>query len=1137
MSTVKMRRDAVTLEATKAQRLAYDPSRSVWLSASAGTGKTYVLIRRLLRLFLHDLTLKPSDILALTFTKAAAREMEERFVKALVEWSECSDEELRHNLDILLERAPTQDEMQRAKTLLTAVLDSEPPMTITTLHAFAGQVISRFPLESGIYPGSQILDDEEQRALLEQALQSTFELLGTRTETEEPHWAFVCLAERMAESTLRDVFTDFIHNARRYKNMFAEAGGLAGVLAALKDDLDPRLENAEHWRTQKQQAMGEATPYKDALLLVQDAFSKSASSTDKKQAAKLQNFLEASSSENRSFYFESYARAFLTAAKEPVKRFATKKVYEGFTPEMLEAVELETERVLAVYQFLAAGDTFAETQAYLMMASMVLSHYENLKKTHAQIDHDDLIDALVTLLNDEENRDWVLYRLDQRYKHIMVDEAQDTDGRQWHIVRALLSEFFIGEGVHEAEEAPRTFFTVGDMKQSIYRFRGAEPEVFLAMRDYLKQAQPERDPVVNMKTSFRSGAAVLGSVDMLLSNQRLGTYASSAGETHGVQRIGAPGVVEIHPLLEEEKKSAPEMNGWIMPSDRPKPVSKYTPLAAQVAGWIQGLLKGGAVLPSTGKAVTASDVMILLKNRTMMPELIAALDAAGIPHGGADVMTLKDIQFVQDILAVMRVVLNPLDQLAHLQVLKSPLWGVSDQVIESLRGNLKDGALWASFAEDDRFVDYVEWVQELSRKASEGCEALLHLAVQSRGALGAYAMRQGVKPEVIDTYWGELLKLAKTADKKSQPLTSFVHETMNRSTNVKRSESGAEGVRLMTVHGSKGLEAPVVILPDTTSAITVSKEKVFWEKDSKYVLLRQSTESKSELQKSLEAEELERMYGDDMKLLYVAMTRAEDHLMVCGVPAKEKSAESWYVWIESMLEEQGAEWRERSDGAKVYYTPAEEQLPLAEEEKVAVLKEVRPVPTPKHERMQPRLKPSSGKGFDVDTLLTEAPNPADFARGAFIHKCLEHLPAMQSGCTPCELEYFLERLKKQYTHLISDKVMEESFKLSQKVIQDYPQFFGENSKAEVPFRVSLKEGLVSGVMDRVVMGEDYVHIIDYKTASYLPEEGETMERYQAQVSLYEKAMSSLYSSKSISSYLLWITPNGIRLDRVDSSKK
>ncbi|MDE0723493.1 MAG: UvrD-helicase domain-containing protein [Alphaproteobacteria bacterium] len=1132
MTSVQERRQAITAEATAAQRKAYDPTRSVWLSASAGTGKTYVLIRRLLRLFLHDLTLKPSDILALTFTKAAAREMEERFVSALVDWSSLSEEALKKELFILLERAPSPEEYVRAKTLLTAVLDSEPSMTITTLHAFAGQVISRFPLESGIFPGSQILDDEEQRSLLEQALQSTFELLGTRTETEEPHWAFVCLAERMAESTLRDVFTDFIHNARRYKTMFAREGGLGGVLASLKDSLDPALENAEEWRTQRAQAQGEAPVNKTVLMHMYEMFAKSTSSSDQKQALKLRGFLEASTPESRSALFEIYSRAFLTAAKEPVKRFVTKKVKEGFSTEMLEVIEAEAKRVRQVYEFCAAGDTFAETQAYLMMASMVLNSYESLKKAQSQIDHDDLIDALVTLLSDEKNRDWVLYRLDQRYKHIMVDEAQDTDSRQWHIVKALLSEFFTGDGQHETEEAPRTFFTVGDMKQSIYRFRGAEPEVFLAMRNYLKQTQPDRDPTVTMKTSFRSGAAILGSVDMLLENTRHAAYAASGGETHGVQRIGAPGLVEIHPLLEEEKVSAPEIKGWIMPEARPKPSNKYTPLGRYVARWIEDLLKRAPVLPSTGAPAAAKDILILLKNRTMMPELIAALDAAGIAHGGADVMTLKDIQFVQDMLAVLRVTLNPLDQLSHLHVLKSPLWSMTDETVESLRGALKDKKFWFALSDDPRFMDYVEWVNALKQKVPYGCEAMLQEVVRSRGAIGVYAARQNVTPDVIDAYWGELLKLARAADKKSLGLASFVHEAMNRATNVKRAESGVEGVRFMTVHGSKGLESPIVILPDTTSAITVSKAKVFWENESKFVLLRQPTESKSELQKTLESEELERKYADDMKLLYVAMTRAEDQLMICGVPAKEKSAESWYGWIENTLEEQDALWTKNADGIKTYYVSAEEQPEAQKQNQEEICCEVRPVPTPRHERMQPRLKPSSGKGFDVDTLLSETPNPADFARGAFIHKCLEHMP----GISEAE-GVFLDRLKAQYAHLLSDSVMNKSVDMVKSVLGEYPEFFGEDSRAEVPFRVSLKEGLVSGIMDRMVISKTTIQIIDYKTASHLPEKGELLERYQGQVSLYERAMKAMYPEREVTAHLLWITPQGIRLDNVDNLSK
>lgn len=1123
----------VTAAATAAQRLAYNPEKSVWLSASAGTGKTYVLIRRLLRLFLHDPLLKPADVLALTFTKAAAREMEERFVGALVAWSSASSEELTKELTTLLERAPTGAEISRASTLLTTVLDSEPPITITTLHAFAGQVISRFPLESDLYPGSQILDEEEQRTLLEQALQSTFELLGTRKENEEPHWAFVCLAERMAESTLRDVFTDFIHNARRYKNMFATGGGFAGVLETLKQDLNDALKEPELWPVQKEEALGTDSPHAEALQSLCARMLKSKGKTDVQRGQALAAFLEANTISARAAVFERYAGAFLTKTKTPVKSFASKQVSAALSIEELDAIEAETQRVLEVYEFCAAGDTFVDTQAYLLMSSLVLNAYEKLKKEHAQIDHDDLIDALVSLLNDPENRDWVLYRLDQRYKHVMVDEAQDTDTRQWHIVRAILSEFFTEGGSHEEGRAPRTFFTVGDMKQSIYRFRGAEPEVFLAMRNYLQEVLPE-DPTVSMKTSFRSGAAVLESVDMLLSDERFAYYAASGGETHGIQRLGVPGRIEIHPLVSEEQEKANTDMGWILPEERPLPTNKYTPLGRYVAGWVNSILADAPILPSTGKRATASDIMVLLKSRTMMPELIAALDAAGIAHSGADVMSLKDVQFVQDMLAVLSAALNIQNQLAHLQVLRSPLWHMDAQFLESVKEDARENNLWYRLNQDDRYVDYVAWIQDVRRALSLGCEAALQFIIRSRKTLGAYAACQNVSPQVIDSYWGELLKLARTADKKSISVSQFVHESQNRSTNVKRAEGASAGVRLMTVHGSKGLEAPIVILPDTTSAVSVSREKVFWDHESRYMLLGQNQESRCRLQARMQEEELERMHADSMKLLYVAMTRAEDRLMVCGTSAREKDAESWYKWLMRTVENHEGAWQKDENGVYVYDKVGEVPLaPVAHTERAAKTP-LPSVPTPKQERMKPRVKPSATQAFDAEKILQDTPDPKDFARGAFVHKCLEHLPNLAGD----KKAGFLTCLKEQSAHLLSHPVMDASIVAVEEVIARYGEFFGPSSRAEVPFRVMLKEGLVSGVMDRVMITETHVHIIDYKTAHRFPRgDADMMARYQAQVSLYKKAMQALYPDKIIEASLLWITEQGIRLDSVDSSNK
>lgn len=1149
----KVLKESIIESATQRQELAADVSASTWVSASAGTGKTYVLTGRILRLFMADHALRPEQILAVTFTKAAAREMENRIRSRLGKWATCSTAELVKELRIILKTPAHKDveerDIRRARSLFSLVLDEG--ININTIHGFCQQILARFPLEVGISPGFSLMEDSESTQLLQAATSAVF---SKASEGQiHPQWAFSYYVFSKSEGTVSDAFSSFARSARRFRRLFDHQGGLEGSLKVLANSLqvaDPHLTPEGQMNGLEEMVSTRPAWSSSFLEMVEILLEKSGKRGQEFALAarpvfqKLQAGTPVSLAE-----FQAYESTLLNkdGTLPNLSTKFTKKVWEAY-PHFEGLYLKEVERIGRIQEARNATSSFLLSASYLYLGEEILKAYEQLKKRRNVLDFEDLIHYSATLLGDSAQKMWVQYRLDSGISHILLDEAQDTDSDQWGIVKALVLEFYAGKGQHENKN--RTFFAVGDMKQSIYRFRGAEPHVFSAMRQFLEGQRQQSGHAVNvveLNASFRSSEAVLGFVDRVFAQENRLKAVDDLIESlhHRASHVGSGGVVELWPLTQSEEdedgvkveneEGTESQSGWQLPSRQAQRESARSALARHVALSLQTLFNSPERLASTGRSASAGDVMILLRSRRLMGDLITALDELGIPHSGADEINLQSEQIVEDLLALLQFMETTSDDLSLAQVLKSPLIGLSEDDFYQVCSSRQGGSLWAAYygtAKDSPVCHTLKELLSISGYMPV-YETLMHVlcALNVRQAYKAAlsgAARAGVD-EVLDALLDYALAWQR---QNSGTLTQFVDDfKKNVSKQKKPLEAEGDRVRLLTAHGSKGLEAPIVIMPDCAGDFykNASTENALWQVDDMGVdqlFLHRAVGGKMHaptLQTQLQEAEKERIFRDEMRLLYVALTRAKERLYIGGIQAKRSvSEDTWYHHIkEAILADEQSPWQQQADGTLSLNLPHQFEVPeVAGENRFDTVESTLPAwvyQTPAFEKGEVVEQASSAlhaksrlekvqKGVKKDT----------FKRGKIIHKLLEMLPKFEQHEWEFRALAYLEVTA-------ADLTEEGRFKLYQtaeNVILSNKALFGENSRAEVPLFAKMSEGKRrEGVVDRLVVQAQKVWVVDYKTDIHVP--SDMPAAYIRQLETYRQVLAKIFPEKEVKAGILW----------------
>lgn len=1117
------------LRRTDRQYSAAAPDASVWVSANAGTGKTRVLVDRIARLLLDGA--EPHKILCLTFTKTAAAEMSERINAQLGTWAVLDDDALTQSIHALTGRAVDSELLRTARKLFARVLDVPGGLKIRTIHAFCEGLIGRFPIEAGVAPHFDVIDDRTTAQYLNDAR----ERIVTRTQRTPGsalEHALTHLAELVNEDGFTQLMQDLTGKRERFKTMVGvlqREGSIAHVLARRAGLAHPE-QSAHDILLGAVSAIDDAAMTHAAEVLAQGA------KTSKQASIDIKAFLAKPPAARAQMFVETYAAIFVTQTGDPRKKLTTKGA-EAADDLMRD----EQARVLDILETLRARATADATIALVTVGQAVLSEYEHIKRVRAHLDYDDLIERARALLSTHDGGiSWVHYKLDGGIDHILVDESQDTSPGQWEVVQNLAEDFYAGQSAHEErDDKPRTVFAVGDEKQSIYSFQGADPHEFGRMREHFQSrvvAAGQTLRAITLITSFRSTAAILTAVDRVFSQAHAQDGLTFANErvSHDSHRAGQSGLVEVWPTTKPQDK--PNDSPWDAPVDYTGVASPDKRLAERIATTIKGWIDTKETLAASGRPIRPGDILILVRRRGAFAEaMVRNLKQLRIPVAGADRMVLTDQMAVMDLLAAGRFAVLPEDDLSMAEVLKSPLVGLAEDALFSLAHN-RSGSLWSTLvsrrAETDDFARAHGILAHLLSRADATPPFEFYAELLRDGVRHAFMRRLGADAQdPIDEFLGAALDFERNH---TPSLQGFLHWVTASSQTIKRDmETSGNEVRVMTVHGAKGLEAPVVFLTDTCKAPDGRTDsKLQWSSDANDPYLLWSPYSDQRCQAFNDAIERERIEREReyRRLLYVAMTRAADRLYVTGFEDANGPAEgSWYDLIQPVIEDLGAPITIAGETGWRYETPQTADVPednaRTDDQRVAPLPAWAHEPAPIEPTPTNPLQPSRPPSQDPPAHgpFTDDDNQR-FKRGLIIHKLLETLPALQPTVREAAARRWLSGAAGTSAHGL-DPVMAEQIVSETLAVLNHPDFqdiFAPDSLAEVALSGVIGGQVASARLDRLAVSDSHVTVIDYKTNRPPPLNVEDVaETYLRQMALYRELLSRIYPEREIRCLLLW----------------
>ncbi len=1115
---------------TGAQVTAADPDGSVWVSANAGTGKTQVLTDRITRLLLDGV--RPERILCLTFTKAAAAEMATRLSARLGGWAVAHEDQLKAEIAALLGKPPEQSLLAPARRLFAETLDVPGGLKIRTIHAFCESLLGRFPIEAGIAPHFSVIDERTAAELIREARDQL--LSGTMSGgSADVGDALKLMAGLLNEEDFTRLIADLSSKRSQLRALFHLYGSAQGVIAATARALG--LAEGETTEGVIAQACDAAAFDKETLLAAVEALS-GGLKTDIASATALRNWLKDDATARATSFIDVYLPIFLTKDNKPRAKVMTKKIADA-NPDLLQGMLDEQSRIEAISNQLRALSVLKASAALIHLGDHLLAAFEHLKEARALLDYDDLILKARDLLHAEGGASWVHYKLDGGLDHILVDEAQDTSPLQWDVIKALAGDFFAGEG---AQTSNRTVFAVGDEKQSIYSFQGADPFMFGHTREHFKghaENAGKDFAAVELVRSYRSTKSVLNAVDDVFCHERAraGLTFDDKPIKHFWARDGQAGLVELWPTMKPGE--AIEVKPWDAPLDRLPVDSPEDRMAGRIADTITDWRERGEILPSAGRPIREGDIMILVRQRGSFAEkMVNTLKARGIPVAGADRMILTEQLAVMDLLALGRFLLLPEDDLNLAVVLKGPLFGFSDNEDLFPLSFKRPGTLWAalkSAAHDKpKYAHARERLSEFLNRADfmPPFEFYARLLGPEGGRRDLLARLGNEADDPID----EFLGLALDYEREHVPsLQGFLSWIEAGRTQIKRDlEQGQGKVRVMTVHGSKGLQGNIVFLPDTCSVPSARHEtKLRWTSGPEPALLWAPLKDQEESLTAALAEEAAQLRAQEYRrLLYVAMTRARDRLYIGGWEGSRKPPEDcWYNLIDSALQGLAEEVVTASGESVLRMSNAQDAPPDGKPEADVALSE-QSVTLPDWALQPPPSEPEPSSPLSPSRLNDETEpavrSPFDgddgirFKRGTLIHRLLESLPTIAPENQRAAATKFLARpvhdLEPDQQNAIAGEVMA--------VLEDpdFAALFGPGSMAEVPISGLVGERTVSARIDRLAISDTAITIIDYKTNRPPPTEAsDVAPAYLGQMALYRSLLREIYPGRRVRCILAW----------------
>ena len=1110
------------------QIAASDPDVSAFVAANAGSGKTHVLAQRVIRLLLTGVD--PAKILCITFTKAAAANMAMRVFKTLSEWTAFDD----HTLDAAIKITggePGPDVRARARQLFALALETPGGLKVQTIHAFCTRLLQQFPFEADVAARFTVLDETSERQMLDQ-LSLAVLLEGAGRPEGALGRALEKAIAAAADQTFREVVNEAIGKRDAVSQWIEKAGSVDAAIDELSRTLG--LDPADT-RENVGAEIVDGPNLPSAQWAAIAAICNASSSNDKKQCERLSLAAGATG----SLRIDAYLSVFFTDKFE-LRQSPITDALGLKHPDLAVRLAAEQQRLLFLIDRRRAIACRDRSAALITIAAAVITRYRAEKNRRGLLDYDDLIDRTLGLFQ-KTSAAWVLYKLDLGIDHVLIDEAQDTSPKQWDIIKTLVSEFTAGAG---ARAMKRTIFAVGDEKQSIFSFQGAAPLKFTEIRLELERAFTAIEQewrFLRFQSSFRSGTILLGAVDAVFARPEAhaGLTADPVKTVHRALPDAVPGMVDIWPLIEPEDKR--EIEGWDAPFDTLTETSPPVRLAKKIARNVSLWQKAGA---------RPGDILVLVRQRGPLFEaIIRALKNERIDVAGADRLVLTEHIAVMDLIALADALLLPQDDLALATILKGPLFGLSEDDLFAIawkRGKKTlRAALDSKASEDDRFAQAAAQLEMLSDAAQRRSPFAFYAGLLGPGQ-GRKRMLARLGPEAADAL-DEFINLALDYERRGTPsLQGFVAWLRGARAEIKRDmEMARDEVRVMTVHGAKGLEAPIVVLADTTTmpagprdprllmlpataAVPGTPARLAW-----------ATARKQDVEPLRLAREAARQAAQDeyRRLLYVAMTRASERLVVCGaVSARGRPEGCWYDLVHAALQPLASEIGAEDSEGNLWRYQKTVPAPLAARAGAKSSRDESPIVLPgwlHHDApAEPRSAvPTIPSRYAEDeishpaTARMLADRDTSLARGRLVHRLLQSLPDLLPERRPEAARRHLARTGAAFSESERDEMLVQVLK----VIGD-PRFgplFAPGSHAEVLIVGRLaggKQGLlaVSGQVDRLAVTDKEVLIADYKTDRPAPRRlDDVPPEYRRQLALYRAVLGRIYPGRLIRAALIW----------------
>ena len=1086
-------------EAATLQNMAARPDRSTWVSANAGSGKTTVLINRVARLLLDGA--RPQNILCLTYTKAAATEMQNRLFKRLGEWSMMDDRDLGHALGNLgVEEAPRSDRLRLARTLFAMAIETPGGLKIQTIHSFCSALLRQFPLEAGVAPQFREMEDKGAAMLREEIVEQIASGPGSDI--------IYAVARHHSGETIEDLSSDIVRN----RHLFAgspDNGELAARLGQSADLSRKKIETSVF--------KGHEKHILDTIIPVL----RDGGATDKKAAKALGRI--------RQLNFDALPvleRVLLNgaSANQPfsakTESFPTRKS-RGKAADVMPDLHEFMNRVEIARESRLALSAIEKTRVLHDFANLFLPAYDSAKERRGMLDFDDLITKARDLLARSSDAAWVLYKLDGAIDHILVDEAQDTSPTQWEVIELLAQELTSGEGAQP--DKPRTVFAVGDKKQSIYSFQGADPGAFDRVKaEFSSRLKVADSPLqdIQMEYSFRSSQTILELVDAVFEDRDASGF--TGGSRHKAFKTDLPGRVDLWPVIEPPDR--PEDPEWHQPVDIVSPDDPPSVLANKVAGAIRDML--GSPLPDqsgTARAIAPGDIMVLVQRRSdLFHEIIRACKSLDLPVAGADRLRVGAELAVRDLGALLKFLSTPKDDLSLASALRSPLFGWTERQLFDVAQSRGKGILWNEIQKRrTEFPDVHRILNDLRRQVGflRPHDLIERMLIRYDGRRKLLARLGSEAEDGIDA----LLSQAMTYERNFvDSLTGFLSWMETDELEIKRQlDSAGDRIRVMTAHGAKGLESPVVFLPDTARRMVRPNHQLansggvaFWRagrKEDAPLALSEADREWSETEKA-----------ERERLLYVAMTRAEQWLVVAAAGQLDNDGRDWYSMVRKGMEKchavgdplriESGNWHSQTPGPENEPESRKMKLPGYFREKAS-----------RSKVKVKTLSPSGLGGAKTFPGDKELDRDSAMRKGRQIHSLLEYLP----GEPKMEWPQAARRILRGAGEDAAGSELEALLAEASNVLcnPSLSHLFGENALAEVPVSASidmLGGKRIHGQIDRLVVSADRVLAVDFKTNGAVPKAASDCPAgFLRQMGAYALALGEIYPDRHVQTALLW----------------